>query len=504
MNWSDYQRAVFQFAECGDGDGAVESVAGSGKSTTGIEMVRRFGKHLQGRFASFTNTIVTELAKRIADERLSNVKAQTYNSFGAGLIYRHMRPTGKLLDGKDGRVKTDEVLKFDVLRGQAETNPADRGTYWRVRAPIIKMVALFKSLAILTVEEAASRFDEIVDYYDVEMPDDDRFKELCLETWRCSMLRTDILDFDDQKWLPLYAGWPVPQVDFLVVDEWQDTSPVESRLMLASCQAGRVIVFGDRNQAIYSFKGTTPDSMQQFVEQRSATSLPLSICYRCPRAAVRAAQEIVPHIEWAPGAIEGTVGTITRAEFLNRATDRDLILARTTDDLVRSVIGFIGEGRPAYVEGREYGTQLKYFVAKHGGSDSVSTDLFMARVWTHFHEQHPELLRRGRESAAMSLETKCDTLDVIAIGTQTVGQLSRKIDAIFTDKGNGIRHMTAHKSKGLEGRSDGDVYVLRPDKIPHPRAKKPHLQAEEMRLRYVAITRTRRGLFWVQKEKDER
>lgn len=502
MRWSNYQEAVFRFRDEATGDAAVESVAGSGKSSTAVELVQGLPRTTQVRFASFTNNIINDLTEKVRSRGLSNVRVQTYNSFGAGLVNRYTQFPPTLLRDYNGQ-KTDEVLKHDVLRGSTETNREDRETYFRCKAAIIKMVALFKSLAVMTEDDAAVRFDDVVDYYDVEQPEDRRFRELCLATWSASMARTDIIDFDDQKWLPLKMGWPVPQVDFLVVDEWQDSSPVEARLMLASCRAGRVVVFGDRNQAIYSFKGTTPDSMQEFVETRRAAVLPLSICYRCPRAAVRAAQQIVPHIEWAPDAVEGVVDSVRRDDFRRRASERDMVLARTTDDLVRSVIGFLGEGRAAYVEGREYGTQLKYFVTKFGAG-AGTTDALMHRVWEHFHATHPDLVRRGREAAAVALETKCETLEVLAVGTTTVEQLERKVDSIFTDRGNGIRHLTAHKSKGLEGRVDGDVYVLRPDKIPHPRAKKPHMVEEERRLKYVVTTRTRRGLFWVQKERDEK
>jgi DNA helicase-2/ATP-dependent DNA helicase PcrA len=320
-----------------------------------------------------------------------------------------------------------------------------------------------------------------------------------------SLRRTDIIDYDDQKLLPLLYRWTVPQFDFLVIDEYQDTCPIESRLMLSACEHGRIIVFGDRNQAIYSFKGTTPDSMQEFAEKHSARLLPLSICYRCPKAVIREAQKIVPQIEWADDAIEGAVDTITKSHYKQTCTARDIVLARTTDDLVKSVIGFLAEGRAAYVEGREYGTQLKWFVEKHSDNqDNMDAETFKSRMDVHFSETHPELVKYNKEAQALALETKVDTIDVLIVGCQTVGDLRKKIDSIFTDKGVGIRHMTVHKSKGLQGHKDGDVHILRPDKLPHPRAKKPHLREEERRLKYVAQTRTRRNLYYVQKDKDEK
>ena len=503
MQFSKYQLDVFNFAANETGHAAIESVAGSGKTTTGVELVQQFPKHLQGRFSSFTKVIVEELTNRLRTLKLNNVTARTYNSFGAGILYRDGRG-GKLLTEYAGQ-KTDQILQHNVFKGLG-ANPEDNASYGKCKNQIIRMISLFKNLAIFTLEQAEEQFDQIVEYYDIELPKDSRFKELCLETWAYSLKRHDILDYDDQKHLPLLLNLQIPQTDFLVIDEYQDSCPIESMLMLRSCERGRIMVFGDRFQAIYSFKGTTPNSMQTFIDTHQAKMLPLSICYRCSKAAIREAQKIVPHIEWGPNAIEGTTDTIHKTEFQRRCTDRDLVLARTTEDLVKSVMNFVAEGRGAYIEGREYGTQLKYFLTKFSGNegDYCPTELLMDRMWSHFHEMHPELMKRNRETAALSLETKCETLDVIAIGTNTAREIQSKIDKIFTDRGNGIRHMTIHKSKGLEGNKDAAVHILRPDKLPHPRAKKEHLKEEELRLKYVGITRTKKDLFWVLKDKDEK
>lgn len=499
--WSKYQENVFKFVETGSGNGAVEAVAGSGKTTTAMEMVKRFSPIEQGLFTSFTNTIVTELDKRITSLGLSNVRSKTYNSFGAGLIFKYMKPAPMLLKDYNGQ-KTDKILKHDVLYGLQ--SPADNDSYFKCKNAIIRTVSLFKNLAILTVADADARLDQILEYYDIEIPQDKRFRELLLATYGRCLARTDIIDFDDQKLFPLLFDWPVPQVDFLIIDEFQDTCPLESKLMLRACKRGRIIVFGDRNQAIYSFKGTTPDSMQEFILNQHATGLPLSICYRCPQAVIREAQKIVPHIEWAPNAIEGSVRTIAKSLFDRTVGEKDLVLARVTQDLVASVMNLLSEGRAAYVEGREYGTQLKWFIEKLLNNTEVSRDRLIAIVDEEFNTRHPELIRLNKEHQALVLETKVECVKILSVGCASSQDVIKKIDTIFTDRGNGIRHMTIHKSKGLEGHKDGDVHILRPDKLPHPRAKTAHHKAEEKRLQYVAITRSRRGLNYVTRAPGEK
>ena len=484
MDWSKYQLGVFDFAQNETGHGCVQAVAGSGKSTTGIEMICRFNPMDQGLFSTFTRVIINDAADRIQKKGLRNVKAQNYNSFGNGLIRSYMRPFPKLLTAYQGQ-KTDQILKYDIKPDN----------YYKVKNVIIRMVSLFKNLALTEISEADRRYEEILEYYDVDEPRVKGFKQIFLDTYKRNMERTDIMDFDDQKFFPVLFDWPAPQFDFLVLDEFQDSCPVEVKLMFRACQGGRIIVFGDSNQAIYSFKGTTADSMNQFQVQMGAKKLPLSVCYRCSEEVVKEAKKIVPEIEWGPKAIKGFVGQV-KLDWANKQVQQgDFVLARVTEDLVKSVLNFIEDGRAAYVEGSEYANMLGYYIEKTNPDGNDDIMVFKTAVEEHFNEVYPDLLAHNKDRQAQILESKKETIEVLMVGCSGVQKLRDRIKTIFTDSGNGIRHLTIHKAKGLETKN---VFVLRPDKIPHKRARSEHHQAEEMRLKYVAITRAMENLFYVQ------
>jgi superfamily I DNA/RNA helicase len=53
---------------------------------------------------------------------------------------------------------------------------------------------------------------------------------------------------------------------------------------------------------------------------------------------------------------------------------------------------------------------------------------------------------------------------------------------------------TIHRAKGDEAER---VYILRPDLLPHPRARTPQQQEQEQNLRYVAFTRAKEALSFV-------
>lgn len=87
-----------------------------------------------------------------------------------------------------------------------------------------------------------------------------------------------LIDFTDQESL-LYDLLEHPQVqavlqdelDFLMVDEFQDTSPIQLGLFLRLAKlAKKVIWVGDVKQAIYGFRGSDPELMQAILQHVEA------------------------------------------------------------------------------------------------------------------------------------------------------------------------------------------------------------------------------------------
>ena len=87
-----------------------------------------------------------------------------------------------------------------------------------------------------------------------------------------------LIDFTDQEHL-LYKALENPQVqevlkdelDLLMVDEFQDTSPIQLALFLRLAElATKVIWVGDVKQAIYGFRGSDPELMQAILKHLEA------------------------------------------------------------------------------------------------------------------------------------------------------------------------------------------------------------------------------------------
>jgi len=89
------------------------------------------------------------------------------------------------------------------------------------------------------------------------------------------------------------ARW---QVQYLIVDEAQDTDSLQWKMMqLMSEQYGNITVVGDVNQAIYAFRGAVPENLTKFEQWfPDGRTLYLGKNYRSTKAIVKFVRENVP------------------------------------------------------------------------------------------------------------------------------------------------------------------------------------------------------------------
>jgi len=106
-----------------------------------------------------------------------------------------------------------------------------------------------------------------------------------LSTYQDMKTQKGLIDFTDQEQRlytlldnPAVAETLRQELDLLMVDEFQDTSPIQLALFLKlSRLAGRVIWVGDVKQAIYGFRGSDPALMSAVVSQVIADGNELEI-----------------------------------------------------------------------------------------------------------------------------------------------------------------------------------------------------------------------------------
>ena len=87
------------------------------------------------------------------------------------------------------------------------------------------------------------------------------------------------------------------QYDFILVDEYQDLNKAEQSLIDLLSQKSELLVVGDDDQSVYSFKHAHPDGIIEFPSTHNPLEdVGLNICRRCPKKVVRLANELMGYL----------------------------------------------------------------------------------------------------------------------------------------------------------------------------------------------------------------
>jgi superfamily I DNA/RNA helicase len=506
MEASPQQSKIYQWVEKGAGNGIVEAVAGSGKTTTLIEAVRRMKGSVA--FLAYNKKIAVEIESRLQKvQTFARVRAGTFHSFGFGAVMKAL-PGTKMDDKKMSKIAAGMEIPEEL------------------QAFALQCVSLAKQSAIgvVTSFEDDAAWQRIVDHYDVDdMLLSNPFKREELSeaeidrrvqsglVWAKKLLQKSVdcdkvgFDFDDMIYAPLVHDMKMWQNQWVLIDEAQDTNPARrafAKKILAP--GGRLLAVGDPRQAIYGFTGADNDSLDIIAREFGATRLPLTVSYRCSKAVVAQAQTLVDHIQAAPTAPEGRFGMITMGEFVQEHASLgpfDAVLCRNTKPLVELAFILIQKGIGCHVEGKDIGRGLVALCKRWKKAVTIS-DL-IERLEDHLERQTERFLAKGQEMKAESLSDRIETIKVIASGLTDdapLGDLVARINNLFedTEPGSPARHVTlstAHKSKGREWER---VFLFGRNKyMPSPFARQAWQMDQEMNLQYVAITRAKLTLLEV-------
>lgn len=101
---------------------------------------------------------------------------------------------------------------------------------------------------------------------------------------------------------------------YVVVDEFQDTSPVQAEMTNLLAQSGNLLVAGDPYQSIYSFRGAELRNIARFGAQSEVKRLVLEESFRVPRGILDAALRIV-----SSGELPGAAGPVVPASHHGRS-----------------------------------------------------------------------------------------------------------------------------------------------------------------------------------------
>lgn len=483
-------QAIFDAVDAADRNLIISAVAGSGKTTTIVEALKRIPTDKKVLFLAFNKKIAEELQKRVP----AHVSAMTLNALGHRAYCGWRKPAVVRVDA-------------DKLRGITKALLTNN-EFWAFGSTVVKLCRLAKSAGVVPdgvpgaipgiLPDTVATWMGLIDQFDLDIPEntsDVVVVDNARRVLRESLKTQDTIDFDDQLLMTFAFSVGVPQYDWVFVDESQDLSPLQHELVARALKPnGRVVAVGDENQSIYAFRGADSSSMANLQKRFNCVSLPLHVSYRCPKSVVGVAQQYVGHIKAHDSAPEGTVdGSRKDIRDIKDFHGGDMVICRTNAPLVQAAYSMLRARIPCVILGREIGQGLLSLIKKLKASD-VPTLLHRLETWES--KESANLLLMGKEDKAAAVHDKAETIRVFAEGVDSIPELERAIERMFDDKSSGdvVTLATIHKSKGLEAER---VFIINFDDMPSRWAKKDWQQQQERNLTYVAVTRAKSHLQFV-------
>jgi len=485
------QERIFTFIKKRPENILIKAFAGCGKSSTIVECSKMLPKDKSVLFLAFNKHIQEDLKTKL------NEGTRCYTTYGLGM---------SAVKRKYGdSIQFDEFKLDKLIQKKAKSWKLDE-EFDNDEEMSIYMNSLKKlvNLCRLTLTLKAEYIPYVAERYDINLRKDKDIKRV-LKILDDATNDRKTMDYTDMIYLPAIDNsiWMFPQ-DYVFVDEVQDLNRCQIKIIekilkkdkLSGKITGRLISVGDFFQGIYGFTAADEKSFEWFEKFPNTKVLPLSVSFRCSKAVIRKANEIVPDIKALDSAPEGLV---RNGDVLTEAESGDFVLCRTTMPLVKLFFEFLMQNKKATIKGSDIGLHLIELIGKINNIPELKR--FWERELVTFRRdlKASGVLNPIEHSGYSALEDKVSTLLFLAGFANTIQDLKDKIRTIFSDDIQGIVLSTVHKIKGLEA---DRVFIVRPDLMPLPN-QRGWQAIQEKNLEYVAITRSRLELIYDHEWTDE-
>ncbi len=444
----------------------VNALAGTGK-TTSLRLVASERPTRPGAYIAYNRAIADEAAGKFPN-RVVTGTAHSFAFQAVGRQFAHRLPSRHGQRSSSQRLPAYQVARILGLR---EVRLGDR---------LISDTALAR-LAEATVTRFCQSADpditaDHVPYTPgVETPEQVAYLAQLVvpaarSMWGDISHPSGRLWFQHDHYLKMWQlSGPILPVDYVLFDEAQDANPVIAAIVAAQEHAQLVYV-GDRNQAIYGWRGAV-DAMASF----SGLNLPLTKSFRFGRAIADVANGWLAMLG-SDLRVTGHDPITSRLGFIDGPK---AILCRTNGGAIGAVLAAQEAGRKVALVGDGVEVKKFAFAARSlmAGNGCDLPELAAFKTWRALVE-YVEEEESGKDLAVL----------VKLVQRYGPGTLIDAVNALVPAKRADLIVTTAHKAKGLEWESvriaddfqppaDGD----RPDRA-------------ELMLAYVAVTRAQQRL----------
>ena len=453
MKPTDEQQSIIDAFNSTKTNLIIQARAGAAKTTTLQMLIEEWEK--PSLYLAFNKRVVVEARTKVPNR----CKVMTLNGIGHQTLARN----------GGHKLKLDTSKNYNLLR---ETEY--KGNKF---SEILRAVRMSKQHGFVP-DLRASLIDEDYFFDHLDMRFDDKERDTVCQVIRASwdlVEHQGIIDFDDQLLVPTLKRMPFLHLPVVFVDEAQDLSEINRRMVKLIVGLGtRLVAVGDDAQAIYGFRGAAPDSMDKLSEEFKMEERMLTMTFRCSKAVTQHANWRTGDMRHRPDAPEGSVSEHDAIIFENIGTDT-AILCRNNSPLLSLALRMIKDGLAPKLLGRDVLEEtiksLENITKRNMSSEDALDQI----------EHWAEEKKRTWKSASL-VEDKAECMRIFLRDVRTAGEALARIRALQNSPQGSVTLSTVHKSKGAEY---DDVIIIDRSLI--------HIgeEQQEDNLLYVAQTRAR-------------
>lgn len=467
---TEEQRLIKEAARTTKDNLIIHALAGAAKTSTLILLARAV------MVPTLSVAFNVRIAKEMTDRMPGNVTSRTLNGVGhrAWTSFR-------------GRCVVNKDKVYDICKELVDALPGDQKSEgYALFSELLQNVRYGKTVGYVPrmfADMAKPLMTEDELFADLDEEPTPLMESLIIEASTRSMRMAfdRNIDFDDQILMPTVFPCTFDKFPLTLLDESQDFSELNHRMLRKMVQGNRVMAVGDRFQSIYAFRGAHESSMELLEQEFNMKPMHLTTCFRCPALVVQEARFRAPMMNPRPGAPDGTVRHLPEwkvDEFPADAT----ILCRNNAPLFHMAMILLRNGRYPELVGADIGKALIKIMKKLGDS---SMDSKMSLDALDFWKQ--DKLAKTRDPGKIHDQYEC--MRLFLEEASTLGGAIAYAERLMASAG-GIKLMTVHKSKGLEF---DNVYILDRHLINLQRS-------QDRNLLYVAMTRAKQNLTYITTE----
>ena len=377
---SIYQENIYRFFNYEEGNAVISAVAGSGKTTTILELLKSIKLHQTALYAAFNKSIVEELEGKFPKRRGIDVK--TFH--GLGIKYIGSSYPGIKID-PNKFFKFSKPFESYMRKSHGSKNLPTVMFEFRDMINSLRNCAInvpFKTgLSTNKIQKILNEITDIKNYsFDFEFIGYEEDYITAIKILYEMNKNHDSVDFNDMIYLPVIDDLVKSKIkpyDFVFVDEAQDLNMTQQYFLdlLVKKHTGRFIAVGDESQAIYGFAGADNASFQKLSSKPNTKKLPLSISYRCCKNVIKYVKAFMPDIE----SFEQNIDGIVRVGDVSEIASKDMALARRNKTLLTTYFELIKNQKKCYIKGKDIGEMLIKTIEKSDASDLLQFNSYCVK-----------------------------------------------------------------------------------------------------------------------------